>query len=42
MAKMDALKRPQAKTAVNKTEEIAAELTALLPVLLDRAFKGEL
>ncbi len=30
----DALKRPQAETA--------AELDALLPAVLDRAFKGEL
>jgi hypothetical protein len=33
-AEVDALKRPQAETA--------AELDALLPAILDRAFKGEL
>jgi hypothetical protein len=33
-AEVDALKRPQAETAV--------ELDALLPAVLDRAFKGEL
>jgi type I restriction enzyme S subunit len=33
-AKLDALKRPQAETA--------AELDALLPAILNRAFKGEL
>ncbi len=33
-AEVDALKRLQA--------EIAAELDALLPAILDRAFKGEL
>lgn len=33
-AKLDALKRLQAKTA--------AELAALLPAIFDRAFKGEL
>jgi type I restriction enzyme S subunit len=33
-AKVDALKRPLAETA--------AELDALLPSILDRAFKGEL
>jgi type I restriction enzyme S subunit len=33
-AEVDALKRLQAETAV--------ELTALLPAILDRAFKGEL
>lgn len=34
LAEVDALKRLQGKTA--------AELDALLPALLDRAFKGEL
>jgi len=34
MAEVDALKRLQAETA--------AELDALLPAILDRAFKGEL
>jgi hypothetical protein len=34
MAKMDALNRLQAETA--------AKMAALLPAILDRAFKGEL
>lgn len=33
VAELDALKRPQTETA--------AELDALLPAILDRAFKGE-
>ncbi|MGA2178062.1 MAG: hypothetical protein ABSH15_00570 [Verrucomicrobiota bacterium] len=52
-AKVDALKRLQAETPVNKnTGQAAAELDALLPAILpsslcfaatgDRAFKGEL
>jgi hypothetical protein len=41
-ADVDALKRLQAETPVNCTGLAAAELDALLPALLDRAFKGEL
>jgi hypothetical protein len=41
-AEVDALKRLQAETAVNNTGQAAAELNALLPAILDRAFKGEL
>jgi len=37
----EALKRLQAETAVNNTGRAAAELDALLPAILDRAFKGE-
>jgi len=38
-----ALKRLQAETPVNKNTGLAAaELDALLPAILDRAFKGEL
>jgi hypothetical protein len=40
---VDALKRLQAETHVNgNTGQAAAELDALLPAILDRAFKGEL
>ena len=39
---LDALKRLQAETAVNNTGQAAAGLDALLPAILDRAFKGEL
>ena len=36
-------KREQAETPVNgNTGQAAAELDALLPAILDRAFKGEL
>ncbi len=42
-AEVDALKRLQAETPVNKnTGQAAAELDALLPSNLDRAFRGEL
>jgi hypothetical protein len=42
MAEVDALKRLQAETAVNNMGQAAAELDAMLPAILDRAFKGEL
>jgi hypothetical protein len=38
----DALKRLQTETAVNNTGQAAAELDAMLPAILDKAFKGEL
>ncbi|MGA3285655.1 MAG: hypothetical protein ABSD57_14510 [Verrucomicrobiota bacterium] len=41
-AEVDALKRLQSETTVNNTGQAAAELDALLPAILDRAFKGEL
>jgi hypothetical protein len=41
-AEVAALKRLQAETAVYYTGQAATELDALLPVILDRAFKGEL
>ena len=39
---VNALKRLQAETAVYYTGQAAAEMDALLPAILDRAFKGEL
>jgi hypothetical protein len=39
---LDALKRLQTETTVKNTGQAAAELDALLPASLDRAFKGEL
>jgi len=39
---VDALKRLQAETAVNNTGQAAAELAALLPAILDKAFKDKL
>jgi hypothetical protein len=36
------VKRLQAGTAVNNPGQAAAKLDALLPAILDRAFKGEL
>ena len=42
-ADVDALKRLQAETPVNKnTGRAAAELDALFPTILDRAFKGKM
>jgi type I restriction enzyme S subunit len=41
-AEVDALKHMQAETPVKDTGQAAAELDALLPAILDRAFKGEL
>lgn len=39
---VDTLKCLQAETTVNYTGQAAAELDALLPAVLDRAFRGEL
>jgi hypothetical protein len=36
------LKRLQAETTVKNTGQAATELNAILPAILDRAFKGEL
>jgi hypothetical protein len=36
------MKHQPTKTAINNTGQAAAELDALLPALLDRAFKGNL
>ena len=41
-AEVDALMRLQAETAPRLGSGQAAELDALLPAILDRAFKGEL
>jgi len=40
-AEVDALKRLQTETTVGNTGRATAELDALLPAILDRAFKGE-
>ena len=36
------MKHQPTKTAVNNAGQAAAELDAMLPAILDRAFKGEL
>lgn len=41
-AEVDALKRMQAETPVNHTGQAAAEVDALLPSILHKAFGGEL